>query len=76
MFGIADYGAFCAAILLFPALQGPGTFALITALYCLLLCARAQAVSQKVRAPKRLAHAAQRVAGLFLIGFGLRLVRD
>jgi threonine/homoserine/homoserine lactone efflux protein len=41
-----------------------------------LLCARAQAVSQKVRAPKRLAHAAQRVAGLFLIGFGLRLVRD
>lgn len=30
MFGIADYGAFCAAILIFLALPGPGTFALIT----------------------------------------------
>ncbi|MFN9102858.1 MAG: LysE family transporter, partial [Betaproteobacteria bacterium] len=31
MFGIADFGAFCAAILLFLALPGPGTFALLTA---------------------------------------------
>ena len=30
MFGIADYGAFCAAILLFLALPGPGTFCLLT----------------------------------------------
>src|SRR5512134_775978 len=30
MLGIADYGAFCAAILLFLALPGPGTFALLT----------------------------------------------
>lgn len=30
MFGIADYGAFCAAILIFLALPGPGTFALLT----------------------------------------------
>ncbi len=30
MFGIADFGAFCAAVLLFLALPGPGTFALIT----------------------------------------------
>lgn len=29
-FGIADYGAFCAAILLFLALPGPGTLALLT----------------------------------------------
>jgi leucine efflux protein len=28
--GISDYGAFCAAILLFLALPGPGTFALLT----------------------------------------------
>jgi hypothetical protein len=28
MFGITDYGAFCAAILLFLALPGTGTFAL------------------------------------------------
>jgi threonine/homoserine/homoserine lactone efflux protein len=31
VFGIADYGAFCAAILLFLALPGPGTLALLTA---------------------------------------------
>jgi leucine efflux protein len=31
MFGIADFGAFCAAILLFLALPGPGTFALLSA---------------------------------------------
>lgn len=30
MLGIADYGAFCAAILLFLVLPGPGTFALLT----------------------------------------------
>jgi leucine efflux protein len=31
MFGIADFGAFCAAILLFLALPGPGTFSLLSA---------------------------------------------
>ena len=30
MFGIADYGAFCVAVLIFLALPGPGTFALLT----------------------------------------------
>ena len=30
MFGIADFPAFCAAVLLFLALPGPGTFALLT----------------------------------------------
>lgn len=30
MFGIADYGAFCAAVLIFLAIPGPGTFALLT----------------------------------------------
>lgn len=52
------------------------TVAAITALYCLVLCLFAQAVSQQVRAHRRLALALQRVAGLFLVGFGLRLVRD
>jgi leucine efflux protein len=52
------------------------TIAVITALYCLLLCAFAQAVAQKLRAHRRVAMALQRVAGLFLVGFGLRLVRD
>ena len=49
------------------------TVAAITALYCLVLCLFAQAVSQQVRAHRRLALALQRVAGLFLVGFGLRL---
>jgi leucine efflux protein len=52
------------------------TIAVITAVYCLVLCAFAQAVSKKVRAHKKLALALQRAAGLFLVAFGLRLVRD
>ena len=52
------------------------TIAAITALYCLVLCAFAQAVSQKVRAHRRMALMLQRAAGLFLVAFGLRLVRD
>jgi threonine/homoserine/homoserine lactone efflux protein len=31
MFGIADFGAFCAAVLVFLALPGPGNFALLSA---------------------------------------------
>jgi leucine efflux protein len=31
MFGISDYATFCASVLLFLALPGPGTFALLTA---------------------------------------------
>jgi len=45
----------------------------LTAAYCLLLCAFAQAVSAQVRAHHRLAKALERLAGLFLIGFGIRL---
>jgi len=52
------------------------TVAALTALYCLLLCTFAQAVSHRVRSHRRLARVLQRIAGLFLIGFGLRLVRD
>jgi threonine/homoserine/homoserine lactone efflux protein len=175
MFGITDYGAFCAAVLLFLALPGPGTFALltstakggfragaaatagvivgdqvlmwlavagvaallaahpswfraiqyagaaylawigllitllnpkaivfymaffplfidpsrhqgmvtftamavtiagITAAYCLVLCALAGLVTEKVRSHKRLARWMERAAGVFLIGFGLKL---
>jgi leucine efflux protein len=52
------------------------TIAVLTALYGLGLCAFAAAVSRHVRAHKGLARGVQRLAGLFLIGFGLRLVRD
>jgi threonine/homoserine/homoserine lactone efflux protein len=49
------------------------TIAALTAVYCLLLCAFAHRVARQVRAHQRLARALQRIAGVFLIGFGLRL---
>jgi leucine efflux protein len=49
------------------------TIAVITALYCLTLCAFANAVSARVRAHQRLAKALEKAAGVFLIAFGLRL---
>lgn len=52
------------------------TIALITIAYGLTLCACAQALSQRVRTQPRLAGALQRAAGVALLGFGLRLVRD
>lgn len=52
------------------------TVAIITVVYCLTLCAFAQALSQRLRRHRRLTLALQRVAGVVLVGFGLRLVRD
>jgi leucine efflux protein len=49
------------------------TIAALTAAYCLLLCAFANAVSAQVRAHRRLAKWLERVAGVFLIGFGIKL---
>ena len=49
------------------------TIAVITAIYCLTLCAFARAVSTQVRAHRRLARSLERLAGVFLIGFGIRL---
>jgi leucine efflux protein len=42
----------------------------------LTLCAFANAVAGKVRAHRTAARWLERLAGVFLIGFGLRLVRD
>jgi threonine/homoserine/homoserine lactone efflux protein len=52
------------------------TIAVLTAAYGLALCLFARSVGRQVQAHRRLALWLQRVAGLFLIGFGLRLVRD
>jgi threonine/homoserine/homoserine lactone efflux protein len=49
------------------------TIAVITAAYCLTLCAFAHAVSAQVKAHRPLALALEKVAGVFLIGFGIRL---
>ncbi len=52
------------------------TIALLTAVYGLLLCVGAQALSRHIRTHRKLAHGLERLAGVVLIGFGLRLVRD
>jgi threonine/homoserine/homoserine lactone efflux protein len=52
------------------------TIALITLLYCLTLCAFAGAVSSKVKAHKRFARWLERLAGVFLVGFGIRLATN
>ena len=52
------------------------TIAVITAGYALALCAFANAIAAKVRAHRTAARWLERLAGVFLIGFGLRLVRD
>jgi threonine/homoserine/homoserine lactone efflux protein len=49
------------------------TIAVITAVYCLLLCAFAGAVSAKVRAHQGLARGLEKLAGVFLVGFGIKL---
>ena len=49
------------------------TIAVVTLLYCLSLCAFAQAVSSFVRTHQRSARALERLAGVFLIAFGIRL---
>ena len=49
------------------------TIAALTAVYCLVLCAFADAVSEQVRAHRRVTRALQRLAGVFLVAFGLRL---
>jgi leucine efflux protein len=51
------------------------TIAAITAAYCLTLCAFANAVSAQVKKHRRLAWALEKAAGVFLIGFGIRLIR-
>lgn len=51
------------------------TIAVITLVYCLLLCATAKAVAARVSAHRGVARALERLAGVFLIGFGLRLLR-
>lgn len=52
------------------------TIAAITAAYCLTLCAFARTVALQVRAHRRLARGLERLAGVFLVGFGVRLASN
>ncbi len=49
------------------------TIALITLVYCLGLCALSALVAEKVKRHEPLAQLLQRLAGVFLIGFGIKL---
>ena len=49
------------------------TIAVLTALYCLTLCAFAQALSVRIKAHRKLARVLERIAGLTLVGFGIKL---
>ncbi|MCE2656860.1 MAG: LysE family transporter [Rubrivivax sp.] len=52
------------------------TIAVITAVYCLLLCALAERVRAQVQAHRRLAKGLERAAGALLIAFGIKLVQS
>ena len=49
------------------------TIAMITAIYCLTLCACAHAVNKRLRANRHIGQFLRKAAGVFLIGFGIRL---
>jgi leucine efflux protein len=51
------------------------TIAVITAAYCLTLCAFAKLISTRIGEHKALARGLEKLAGMFLIGFGIRLVK-
>ncbi|MFM2119693.1 MAG: leucine efflux protein LeuE [Pseudomonadota bacterium] len=50
------------------------TIAAITAAYCLTLCSLADAVAAKLRAHRKVAQGLERLAGIALIAFSIRLV--
>jgi leucine efflux protein len=52
------------------------TIAVITAFYCLSLCAVANVLTEKLKGRRRLTRWLERVAGVFLIGFSIRLIRN
>lgn len=52
-----------------------GTIAVLTAAYCLSLCALAGWLAPHVRRHRGVARLLERLAGVFLIGFALRLAR-
>jgi threonine/homoserine/homoserine lactone efflux protein len=51
------------------------TIAALSAVYCLTLCAFADRIATRVKAHNRVSLWLTRLAGMFLIGFGIRLIR-
>ncbi len=52
------------------------TIMVITAAYGLMLCAFAQALAQRMRSHRAAGRWLERAAGVFLVGFGIRMLRD
>ncbi|HMN76580.1 MAG TPA: LysE family transporter [Burkholderiaceae bacterium] len=52
------------------------TIAALTAVYCLTLSAFARVVATQMKAHRRLARWMERLAGVFLVGFGIRLASN
>jgi threonine/homoserine/homoserine lactone efflux protein len=49
------------------------TIAVITAGYCLSLCFFADAISARLKKNRHIGRLLERAAGVFLVGFGIRL---
>lgn len=52
------------------------TIAAITAAYCIAVCALADQLAARIKRHPQVAQGLQKLAGLCMIGFGLRLLRD
>lgn len=74
MLGITDFGAFCAAILVFLALPGPGTFALLTSTGKGGFRAGAAATAGRIAAHPTAFRAVQVAGAAYLAWIGLRLL--
>ncbi len=52
------------------------TIAVITAVYCLSLCAVANVLTEKLKTRRHITQSMERLAGVFLVGFSIRLIRN
>ncbi|MEO6352456.1 MAG: LysE family transporter [Oxalobacteraceae bacterium] len=68
MFGITSYPSFILAMAV--------TFSLITILFCFSCVAVVHAMTGKLQRNPRISKIAHRAAGLFLIGFGIKLTTN
>lgn len=75
MLGIADYGAFVAAVAVARMVPQPGPSALPILACCPLPCAFAHPVTARVRAHRKAAQSIEPPAGGVLAGFGIELAQ-
>ena len=77
MFGIVDFGAFVAAF--FPSFidpvrhQGMVTVAALAFIYCISVVFLTHFLAERLRANPVISRSLEKLAGIFLIGFGVKL---